>query len=204
MINCTTPLGLHNPAGKIPLSFATTRIACCHRHYAIKVVVAKAPFFNLLVSVLLASGKGLIPSGMVIKKNWQITVYYFPIFYQRRCCLSLPRHRKVKMQWCLATGSNNQTVFVTGICWFIGQTLSSLGYLLIYRPQIATVMKPVSFSSKYRSVSHTKSLGESREWNMFFFRAIYDTVWKLFKKWMNFLIFGHTRSILLFVVNKSI
>ena len=45
---------------------------------------------------------------------------------------------------------------------------SSLGYLLIYPPQIATVMKPVSFCSKYNPVSHTKSLGESWEWNMVF------------------------------------
>ena len=44
----------------------------------------------------------------------------------------------------------------------------SLGYLLIYPPQIATVMKHVSFCSKYNPVSHTKSLGESREWNMVF------------------------------------
>ena len=46
--------------------------------------------------------------------------------------------------------------------------VTSLGYLLIYPPQIATVMKPISFSSKYSPVSHTKSLGESREWNMVF------------------------------------
>ena len=44
----------------------------------------------------------------------------------------------------------------------------SPGYLLIYPPQIATVMKPISFSSKCSPVSHTKSLGESREWNMVF------------------------------------
>ena len=46
--------------------------------------------------------------------------------------------------------------------------LYSPGYLLIYPPQIATVMKPISFCSKYNPVSHTKSLGESREWNMVF------------------------------------
>ena len=45
---------------------------------------------------------------------------------------------------------------------------TSLGHLLIYPPQIATVMKPISFSSKYSPVSHTKSLGESREWKMVF------------------------------------
>ena len=45
---------------------------------------------------------------------------------------------------------------------------SSLGYLLIYPPQIATVMKPMSFCSMYSPVSHIKSLGESREWNMVF------------------------------------
>ena len=44
----------------------------------------------------------------------------------------------------------------------------SLGYLLIYPPQIATVMKLISFCSKYNPVSHTKSLGESQEWNMVF------------------------------------
>ena len=44
----------------------------------------------------------------------------------------------------------------------------SPGYLLIYPPQMATVMKPLSFCSKYNPVSHTKSLGESREWNMVF------------------------------------
>ena len=48
------------------------------------------------------------------------------------------------------------------------RSLTSLGYLLIYPPQIATVMKPISFSSKYSPVSHTKSLGESQEWNMVF------------------------------------
>ena len=45
---------------------------------------------------------------------------------------------------------------------------TSLGYLLIYPPQIATVMKPISFCSMHSPVSHTKSLGESREWNMVF------------------------------------
>ena len=49
------------------------------------------------------------------------------------------------------------------LIWFY-----SLGYLLIYPPQIATVMEPISFSSKYSPVSHTKSLGEYREWNMVF------------------------------------
>ena len=44
----------------------------------------------------------------------------------------------------------------------------SLGYLPIYPPQIATVMKPISFCSMHIPVSHTKSLGESREWNMVF------------------------------------
>ena len=44
----------------------------------------------------------------------------------------------------------------------------SLGYLLIHRPHIATVMRPISFSFKYSLVSHTKSLWESREWNMVF------------------------------------
>ena len=46
--------------------------------------------------------------------------------------------------------------------------LYSLGYLPIYPPQIATVMKPISFCSMHIPVSHTKSLGESREWNMVF------------------------------------
>ena len=44
----------------------------------------------------------------------------------------------------------------------------SPGYLLIYPPQIATVIKPISFCSKYNPVSHTKSLGESQEWNIVF------------------------------------
>ena len=44
----------------------------------------------------------------------------------------------------------------------------SPGYLLIYPPQIAAVMKPISFCSEYNPVSYTKSLGESREWNMVF------------------------------------
>ena len=45
---------------------------------------------------------------------------------------------------------------------------NSLGYLPIYPPQIATVMKPISFCSMHIPVSHTKSLRESREWNMVF------------------------------------
>ena len=64
-------------------------------------------------------------------------------------------------------------------------------------------MKPLLFSSKYSPVSHTKSLGESGEWNTVF-QALYDTVWKLFKKLMNLLSFGHTRCILLFAVYKKI
>ena len=44
----------------------------------------------------------------------------------------------------------------------------SPGYLLIHPPQIATVMKPMSFYFKYNPVSHTKSREESREWNMVF------------------------------------
>ena len=42
-------------------------------------------------------------------------------------------------------------------------SLYSLWYLLIYPPQIATIMKPVPFCSMYNPVSHTESLGESRE-----------------------------------------
>ena len=53
----------------------------------------------------------------------------------------------------------------------------SLGYLLIYPPQIATVMKLISFCSKYNPVSDTKSLGESREWNMVF----QGNIWSLVK-----------------------
>ena len=52
------------------------------------------------------------------------------------------------------------------VCFRVNEC--SLGYLLIYPPQIATVMKPMSFCSMYSPVSHTKSLGESREWNMVF------------------------------------
>ena len=52
----------------------------------------------------------------------------------------------------------------------------SLGYLLIYPPQIATVMKLISFCSKYNPVSHTKSLGESQEWNMVFQGNIWSRV----------------------------
>ena len=48
--------------------------------------------------------------------------------------------------------------------WYI--YLYSLGYLLIYPLQIATVMKLISFCSKYNPVSQSKSLGESWEWNM--------------------------------------
>ena len=80
---------------------------------------------------------------------------------------------------------------------------NSLGYLLIYPPQIATVMKPISFCSMYSPVSHTKSLGESRGWNMVFQGNIWYRL-KAFWKWMNFLMFGHTRSILLFLVSISI
>ena len=50
----------------------------------------------------------------------------------------------------------------------MGHKSTSLGYLPIYPPQIATVMKPISFCSMHIPVSHTKSLGESREWNMVF------------------------------------
>ena len=59
-------------------------------------------------------------------------------------------------------------------------SISSLGYLLIYPPQIATVTKLISFCSKYNPVSHTKSLGESQEWNMFFQGNIWSRV-KAFK-----------------------
>ena len=57
----------------------------------------------------------------------------------------------------------------------------SLGYLLINPPQIATVMKLISFCSKYNPVSHTKSLGEFQEWNMLFQGNIWSHV-KAFKK----------------------
>ena len=63
----------------------------------------------------------------------------------------------------------------------------SLGYLLIYPPQIATVMKLISFYSKYNPVSHTKSLGEYQEWNMFFQGNIWSCV-KAFKKIMDLFI----------------
>ena len=53
---------------------------------------------------------------------------------------------------------------------------TSPGYFLIYPPQIATVMKPMSFCSEYNPVSHTTSLGESREWNMFFQGSIWYRV----------------------------
>ena len=69
----------------------------------------------------------------------------------------------------------------------ITDTHFSLGYLLIYPPQIATVMKFISFCSKYNPVSHTKSLGESQEWNMFIQGNIWSRV-KAFKKIMDFLI----------------
>ena len=60
---------------------------------------------------------------------------------------------------------------------------ASLGYLLIYPPQIATVMKLISFCSKYNLVSHTKSLGESQEWNMVF----QGNIWSRMKAFKNFL-----------------
>ena len=75
-------------------------------------------------------------------------------------------------------------VFFVLFCFVFGLSFlyfNSPGYLLIYPPQIATVMKPISFCSEYNPVSHTKSLGESREWNMVF-RAVYNTAWKHFKK----------------------
>ena len=54
---------------------------------------------------------------------------------------------------------------------YMRQQTNSLGYLLIYPPQIATVMKPMSFfCSMYSPISHAKSLGESQEWNMVFQR----------------------------------
>ena len=60
------------------------------------------------------------------------------------------------------------TPCLTRLGYILLITSHSLGYLLIYPPQIAAVMKPISFSSTYSPVSHTKSLGESREWNMVF------------------------------------
>ena len=57
-----------------------------------------------------------------------------------------------------ATIWTNAGVLVQGIYAILG----------LNPPQIATVMKPMSFCSKYTPASHTKSLGESREWNMFF------------------------------------
>ena len=66
--------------------------------------------------------------------------------------------------------------------------INSLGYALIYPPQIATVMKPISFSSKYSPLSHNKSLGESREWNMVFQGNIWYRL-KAFLKMNEFLHF---------------
>ena len=48
-------------------------------------------------------------------------------------------------------------------------------------------MKLISFCSKYNPVSHTKSLGESQEWNMVFQGNIWSGV-KAFKKIMDLLI----------------
>ena len=78
----------------------------------------------------------------------------------------------------------------------------SLGYLLIYPPQIATVMKLISFCSKYNPVSHTKSLGESQEWNMVFQRNIWSRV-KAFKKIYGFAHFGYRRYILHLMINRT-
>ena len=72
--------------------------------------------------------------------------------------------------------------FMFQCCLFVMvQSTISLGYLLIYPPQIATVVKLISFCSKYNPVSHTKSLGESQEWNMVFQGNIWSRV-EAFKK----------------------
>ena len=81
---------------------------------------------------------------------------------------------------------------------------NSPGYLLIYPPQIATIMKPISFSSKYSYVSHTKSLGESREWNMVFRGNIWYRL-KAFKKNERISSFLVRQSLFYsFILNKSI
>ena len=69
----------------------------------------------------------------------------------------------------------------------------SLGYLLIYPPQIATVMELISFCSKYNPLSHTKSLGESQEWNMVFQGNIWSRVKAFKKKNMDLLILATER-----------
>ena len=78
----------------------------------------------------------------------------------------------------------------------------SLGYLLIYPPQIATAMKLISFCSKYNPVSHTKSLRESQEWNMVFQGNIWSRV-KAFKKIYVFADFGYRRYILHLMINRA-
>ena len=79
----------------------------------------------------------------------------------------------------------------------------SLGYLLIYPPQIATIMKLISFCSKYNPVSHTKSLGESQEWKMVFQGNIWSRV-KAFNKIHGFAHFGYRRYILhLIIINRA-
>ena len=85
--------------------------------------------------------------------------------------------------------------------WPMGKPIS-LGYLLIYPPQIATVMKLTSFCSKYNPVSHTKSLGESQEWNMVFQGNIWSRV-KDFKKIHGFAHFGYRRYILHWIINRA-
>ena len=87
----------------------------------------------------------------------------------------------------------NQMSFMKNVCISIPVFQNglpfSLGYLLIYPPQIATVMKLISFCSKYNPVSYNKSLGESQEWNMVFQGNIRSRV-KAFKKMMDLLIWA--------------
>ena len=96
---------------------------------------------------------------------------------------------------CMKTSKSNRVVYNDRFSL-------SLGYLLIYPPQIATVMKLISFCSKYNPVSHTKSLGESQEWNMVFQGNIWSRV-KAFKKIYGFAHFGYRRYIPHLIIKQS-
>ena len=93
-------------------------------------------------------------------------------------------------------------VWVYEFGYVVSEHADSLGYLLIYPPQIATVMKLISFCSKYNPVSHTKSLGESQEWNMVFQGNIWYRVEAL-KKSYGFAHFGYRRYILHLIINRA-